>query len=233
MKLRIQLASIKRGLGWAQAASFLVSLILLGYCGFVLMDAKLFQQSEHAVLRKERINLEANPVWQDGTMGRIEIPRLGISAVIVEGTSYTALRRAVGHIEGTDWPGRPGNIGLSAHRDTFFRPLRNIRKNDVISLTNAEVGFRYRVVDTKIVKPNDVAVLEPNGQEILTLVTCYPFYFIGPAPNRFIVRAERIDERKLQPSECLSCFSDLLHDSLQSRVKATDASKIALSRPVQ
>jgi len=233
MKLRIHLDSIKMGLRWAQAASFTVGLILLGYCSFVMVDAKLFQQSEDATIRRQRINLAANPVWQDGTLGRIEIPRLGISALIVEGTSYTSLRRAVGHIDGTDWPGRPGNIGLSAHRDTFFRPLRNIRKNDLISLTNAEAGFRYRVVETKIVKPSDVAVLEPNGQEILTLVTCYPFYFIGPAPSRFIVRAERIDERKLQPSECLSCLTDAIHDSLQARAKFSDQMKIAMSRPRQ
>ncbi len=233
MKLRIHLDSIRMGLRWAQAASFTASLILLGYCCFVMVDAKLFQQSEDPTMRKQRINLAANPVWQDGTLGRIEIPRLGISALIVEGTSYTALRRAVGHIEGTSWPGRPGNTGLSAHRDTFFRPLRNIRKNDLISLTNSELGFRYRVIETRIVKPSDVTVLEPNGKEILTLVTCYPFYFIGPAPSRFIVRAERIDERKLEPSECLSCFTDAIHDSLQAKAKVTDPIKIAMSRPRQ
>jgi sortase A len=83
-------------------------------------------------------------------------------------------------------------VGISAHRDTFFRPLRNIRRNDLITLTTALGEYRYRVVSTRVVSPQDVAVLDPAGNQILTLVTCYPFYFIGAAPNRFIVRAERV-----------------------------------------
>jgi sortase A len=102
------------------------------------------------------------------------------------------LRRAVGHIAGTALPGQTGNIGIAAHRDTFFRPLRNIRRDDVITLTTLGGEYHYRVVSTKIVDPNDVAVLNSDGKEILTLVTCYPFYFIGSAPNRFIVRAARV-----------------------------------------
>ena len=101
-------------------------------------------------------------------------------------------RRAVGHIPGTVLPGRPGNVGISGHRDTFFRPSRNIRRNDLITLTMLSGEFRYRVVSTKVVGPNDLAVLDPGESEILTLVTCYPFYFVGSAPARFIVRAERV-----------------------------------------
>jgi sortase A len=83
-------------------------------------------------------------------------------------------------------------VGITAHRDTFFRPLRNIQRNDVITLTTLRGESRYRVVSTKVVSPDDVAVLDSNGGEFLTLVTCHPFYFVGPAPNRFIVRAERV-----------------------------------------
>ena len=125
-------------------------------------------------------------------MGRIEISRLGVSAMVIEGTTKSTLRRAVGHIAGTALPGRPGNVGLSGHRDTFFRPLRNIRQDDIITLTTAIAEYRYRVVSTKVVGPRDVAVLDADGAEILTLVTCYPFYFVGSAPDRFIVRAERV-----------------------------------------
>ena len=128
----------------------------------------------------------------DGLIGRIEIQRLGLSAIVVEGTTSTTLRRAVGHIPGTALPGQPGNIGISGHRDTFFRPLRNILQNDIITLTTLLGEYRYRVVSTRIVGPNDVAVLDPSQDEILTLVTCYPFYFVGSAPDRFIVRAERV-----------------------------------------
>ncbi len=218
MKLRINLGLFRQGLVWVQFLLLATGIVLTGYCCIVVIDAKIYQQSEHPELRRQRTNLTANPVWQDGSLGRIEIPRLGISALIVEGTSTTALNRAVGHIEGTSWPGVPGNVGLSAHRDTFFRPLRNIKKGDEINLRHPEADFRYQVVSTKVVSPNDVAVLEPDGREILTLVTCYPFYFIGPAPSRFIVRAERVDQRKLKPSECLSCFSDAIHDSAQMRM---------------
>ena len=89
-------------------------------------------------------------------------------------------------------PGQDGNVGITAHRDTFFRPLRNIHMDDVITLTTLQGEYRYRVVSTRVVSPEEVAVLDPTGHEILTLVTCHPFYFVGAAPNRFIVRAERI-----------------------------------------
>jgi sortase A len=131
-------------------------------------------------------------IGPDGLIGRMEILRLGLSVVVVEGTDKPTLRRAAGHITGTGLPGQPGNVGIAAHRDTFFRPLRNIQRDDVITLTTLRGEFHYRVVSTKIVSPYDVAVLNPDGNEILTLVTCYPFYFVGAAPDRFIVRAERI-----------------------------------------
>jgi len=89
-------------------------------------------------------------------------------------------------------PGQPGNVGIAAHRDTFFRPLRNIQRDDVITLTTLSGEYRYRVVSTQVVSPSNVAVLNSDGNQILTLVTCYPFYFVGAAPSRFIVRAERV-----------------------------------------
>jgi sortase A len=122
----------------------------------------------------------------------MEIPRLNLSVVVFEGTTSKTLRRAAGHITGTALPGQPGNVGVAGHRDTFFRPLRNIQPNDIITLTTLRGAYRYRVVSTKIVRPDNVAVLDPDGTEVLTLVTCYPFYFVGPAPDRFIVRAERV-----------------------------------------
>src|SRR6202041_1284198 len=125
-----------------------------------------------------------------GLIGRVEIPRLGLSAMLIEGDDARTLRRAVGHIPGTSLPGQSGNIALSGHRDTFFRPLRNIRENDIIVVTTLGGEFRYRVTSMRVVSPHDVAVLKASAGEILTLVTCYPFYFAGTAPNRFIVRAE-------------------------------------------
>jgi sortase A len=130
--------------------------------------------------------------FADGLIGRIDIPRLGLSVIVIEGTNGTTLRHAVGHISGTALPGRPGNVGISGHRDTFFRPLRHIRQNDIITLTTPLGEYRYRVESMVIVGPDNVAVLDPSAREILTLITCYPFYFVGPAPRRFIVRAERV-----------------------------------------
>jgi sortase A len=110
----------------------------------------------------------------------------------MEGTGKSILGRAAGHIAGTALPGQPGNIGISAHRDTFFRALRNIRRDDTIVLTTLGGDYRYRVLSTKVVSPYDVGVLNSSSDQILTLVTCYPFYFVGAAPSRFIVRATRI-----------------------------------------
>jgi sortase A len=124
-------------------------------------------------------------------IGRIEIARIGLSVIIIDGDDGKTLRRAAGHVPGTALPGQPGNVGITGHRDTFFRPLRNIKVDDVITLTTLQGEYRYRVVSTKVVSPKDVAVLASTGGDVLTLVTCYPFYFVGAAPNRFIVRAER------------------------------------------
>ncbi|MCU1232565.1 MAG: sortase family protein [Candidatus Solibacter sp.] len=179
-----------------QRALFACALLLLGYCAFVLFDTWTFQRSERrqldALLAGRTVSNHLLPAAVGGMIGRIEIARLGISVMVVEGTGATALRRAAGHIAGTALPGQPGNIGISAHRDTFFRPLRNVRKNDVITLTTLAGEYRYRVATTRIVRPADVEVLAASDGEVLTLVTCYPFYFLGSAPDRFIVRAERV-----------------------------------------
>ena len=112
--------------------------------------------------------------------------------MVVEGAGHRDLKRAAGHIPGTAFPGTGGNTGIAAHRDTFFRPLRFIRISDSITVTTPQGAFVYRVVSTQIVKPDQIQVLSPTQAEALTLVTCYPFNFVGPAPRRFIVRAERV-----------------------------------------
>jgi sortase A len=123
---------------------------------------------------------------------RIAIPRLGIAAMVREGIDGRTLNLAIGHIPYTALPGRPGNVGLAAHRDTLFRGLKNVRQDDEITLSTLDHEYTYRVVWYKVVKPDAVDVLQPvPGEESLTLVTCYPFYFVGNAPDRFIVRARR------------------------------------------
>jgi len=113
--------------------------------------------------------------------------------MVREGIDGRTLNLAIGHIPSTALPGRPGNVGLAAHRDTLFRGLKDVRQDDEITLSTLDRDYTYRVVSYKVVKPTAVDVLEPiTGEETLTLVTCYPFYFVGNAPNRFIVRARRV-----------------------------------------
>ena len=132
-------------------------------------------------------------------IGRIQVPRLGVSALILEGVGGRTLRRGVGHIPDTALPDQPGgarrggNVGIAGHRDSFFRGLKDIQEDDLIEVTTPEGVHRYRVEWTKIVRPKDVDVLDGSGEPELTLVTCYPFYYVGSAPKRFIVRAVRVD----------------------------------------
>jgi sortase A len=112
--------------------------------------------------------------------------------MILEGTDARTLRRAVGHISGTPLPGQPGNVGIAGHRDSFFRELRHVEQNDEITLLTLHGTYRYRVDSIRVVGPEETQVLDPSGNDTLTLVTCFPFYFVGPAPKRFIVRAQRI-----------------------------------------
>ena len=130
-------------------------------------------------------------------LARLDAPALRLSATVLEGSDPATLGRAAGHIEQTPLPGEPGNIGIAGHRDTVFRPLRNVKAGDELTLTTADRIFTYRVSETSIVNPQDVSVLDPTPRQALTLVTCYPFTYIGAAPKRFIVRAELIaDERR-------------------------------------
>lgn len=129
----------------------------------------------------------------DGLIGRLTIPRLNLSAVIREGAGEETLRAALGHIPGTPMPGQPGNVGVAGHRDTLFRSLRGVRDDDLIVLETLHGRYVYRVEGTRIVKPTEVSVLASTSKPELTLVTCYPFYYVGPAPDRFIVHARQIE----------------------------------------
>jgi len=125
-------------------------------------------------------------------LGRIEIPRIGVSAIVREGDDDTTLAVAVGHIPGTARPGERGNMALAGHRDSFFRALQHIQVDDTIRIRTAGRRYEYRVDSTEVVAPEATRILDPTGDAVLTLVTCYPFAYVGRAPNRFIVRASRL-----------------------------------------
>ncbi len=137
----------------------------------------------------DRASPPSLPSQSGGIVGRISIPRLHLSAIVEEGVDEATLARAVGHIPGTALPGETGNIGIAGHRDTFFRKLKDLQPKDEIDLTTHSGRFRYTVDSLTVVEPGDVSVLEAKGGKILTIVTCFPFQYIGNAPRRFIVHA--------------------------------------------
>jgi sortase A len=189
------------GIRWIRRILVTFGISILAYCGYVMAESWIFQQAENRQLNQLLAHhreiprpaaLAVSQPTADGLIGRIDIPRLNVSVMVMEGADKGTLQRAAGHIPGTALPGEVGNVGISAHRDTYFRPLRNIKRSDIITLTTALGEYHYRVLSTKVVSPYDVAVLNPSADQTLTLVTCYPFYFVGAAPFRFIVRAERV-----------------------------------------
>jgi sortase A len=127
-------------------------------------------------------------------IGRLEAPSVKMSTPVLEGSDDATLSRGAGHIEDTPYPGEAGNVGIAGHRDTVFRPLRNIHVGDALDLTTTDRIFRYKISKTLIVGPDDVYVLDPTKSPTLTLVTCYPFDYVGHAPRRFIVQAELVKE---------------------------------------
>lgn len=216
MRRVVRIERLGRILKWVQRALFACAVLFLGYCGFALTDGWIFQKREGAdldrLLRNQRAVSQSTPKPEfatspkgapaatAGLIGRIEIPRLLLSAVVVEGIGKTTLRRAVGHIPGTALPGQPGNIGISGHRDTFFRPLKDLKIKDEIQLSTLNGDFRYVVESLLVVDPNNVGVLAPSSENLLTLVTCYPFFYIGAAPKRFVVRARQMPAQALARS---------------------------------
>lgn len=128
-------------------------------------------------------------------IGRLSIPRLHLSAMVREGIDRSTLKLAVGHIPATALPGQAGNVAVAGHRDTFFRGLGDLKTEDEIQFSTLRGNFNYIVESLIIVEPDDVEVLAPSSENVLTLVTCYPFSYIGTAPKRFIVRARQVSRQ--------------------------------------
>jgi sortase A len=197
----------RRVLRWSERLLIVFGIVCFAYLLYAYVETRLYQTFEDRELDEilksgtatgpsgnagENAPPETTAhrsIPAGGMVGRIEIPRLGVSAVIRAGSDPRTLRLAVGYIPGTALPGDPGNLGLAGHRDTFFRKLRDINPNDEIRVVTQDGTFHYYVERTTIVMPEDVWVLNPTASPTLTLVTCYPFNYIGSAPKRFIVRA--------------------------------------------
>lgn len=186
-------------LRWVGRLLFMVSAVLLGYVALVFVQAEVsHSRADQYLVRhipqdpSQAARQPVRPLAEGDILGRIKIPRLGLSAVVLEGTESRTLRLGVGHIRGTAIPGQQGNAAIAGHRDIFFRDLKDIHGGDEIELETADTATHYRVIWARIVAPEDISVLDSTGQPALTLVTCYPFYFIGKAPKRFVVRAQEL-----------------------------------------
>jgi sortase A len=183
-------------LRWMRNVLFLLGALAVSYVGLVVLHAEYFQQVANSTLeqkmqvKEQRQASGPGPAAKEGdVLGRIEIPRLGTKVAILEGTTPQTLAVGVGHIAGTALPGGQGNIGIAGHRDTYFRALRNIQSGDEIRIQSMTGLAHYKVDRVQIVAPDDISVLAPAVRSAITLVTCYPFYFVGAAPKRFVVHA--------------------------------------------
>lgn len=185
-------------LRWSQYICLFIGIGALSWCAYVTADAKWTQASLERVLTGVREGARPKPpralaldaLSPEGSLvGRIDIARVGISAIVLEGDDPRTLARGIGHIPGTALPGWSGNVGLAGHRDTFFRALKRIRLGDDILMTTLQGRYRYRVVSSEVVSPNETRVLGASAIPSITLITCYPFQFIGSAPKRFVVHA--------------------------------------------
>ncbi len=193
---------LRKNLRKLQIVFLIFGTAALGYSGFVLLSAHFYQRAASRHLQETSMapakeagaaGVAPKPVAEGMPLGRFEIPRLKVDDVVIEGDDDKDLRLGIGHIPGTAFPGAPGNVGIAGHRDTFFRPLRNIRAGDLITLTSISgARFQYRVESTEVVAPERSDVLNPTAEPHLTLVTCFPFYYVGSAPKRFIVHAREI-----------------------------------------
>jgi len=191
---------------WLSKALLLAGSAILVWCASVWASAALFEKYESwrwntrypktsralgAPVNETRLvvaDTEPNP---HDVIGWLDVPRLHISTAVLEGDDDLSLDLGAGHIPGTPMPGAPGNVAIAAHRDSFFRSLGGIEPQDRIRLRTPGGDSEYTVESTRIVRPSNVSVLANSGQPELTLVTHYPFRFVGAAPLRFVVRARR------------------------------------------
>ena len=191
---------------WIGRALIVIGLACLIFYSVITVHTWRFQRAAKARVEemvtmerppavREHLPKVSKPLETGEIIGRVDIPRLSLSAAVAEGDDEKTLKTAVGHLPDTPLPWhRSGNVALAAHRDGLFRPLEKIRLEDDIRVLTGRGEYHYRVKKTHIVDPDDVWVLAPTETPTITLITCYPFSFVGNAPRRFIVQAELVED---------------------------------------
>jgi sortase A len=194
------------GFRWFSDVLLITGASLIGFVLWSEMESRNYQASQmrefEQSISEQRTLQEIAPVAPKAPppihqsrgldpllIGRLEVPRLGLDVMVREGTESNTLRKAVGHLRGTALPGQPGNFVVAGHRDSFFRDLRSIQNGDEIRVTTLAGNFTYRVDALSVVAPDDLNPIQGTTTPAITLITCFPFDYVGPAPRRFIVRA--------------------------------------------
>ena len=197
-------------LRWAERLLVIVGVAMLVWCALLVADARIAQsvarQALEAASHVDRsayppsdvttgVPLEPLRLVTGSAVAALSIPRVHLSAMVLHGSDAQTLRRGLGHLEHTPLPGEPGNVVIAGHRDSFFSPLRDVKLGDDVFADTTQGRVHYRVTSMRVVNPHEVSVLDPTDEATLTLITCYPFWVLGPAPDRFVVRATRVVDR--------------------------------------
>lgn len=156
-------------------------------------DARISPQEGMRTVAPASVQVTTDSPADGSILAVLRIPGITLEVPVIYGTGEPVLRRGAGLIEGASFPGDGGNVAIAAHRDTFFRGLKDVAVGDLIELDAPDRKWVYRITELTVVEPTDVHVLADTGEPVLTLVTCYPFYFVGSAPQRFVVRAVAVE----------------------------------------
>ena len=177
-------------------ALVVIGVVLLGYVAGEYWGMYRSQKNLEAEWQRQAATAIAPgkaPVSPDQLLTRLEIPKIQMDAIVVEGASRRELSEGPGHMKQTAQPGETGNAVITAHRDTFFRHIYELNRGDQIKVRRSGRLFTYEVTGKRIVMPEDVSVIKPTDNAQLTLITCYPTYYIGPAPKRLVVFSKLVD----------------------------------------
>lgn len=183
-----------RAARWVQWVAAVVAVVCLGWATYATVAAFAFDRDARRDVERSEARADPPPasLRHGDVIGILDIPRLGFSEIVAEGDTDDILRVAIGHLPDTPLPWQPGKSAIAGHRDGHFRPLKDIKAGDRIHLRGKHGSWEYVVERTLIVLPTDLSVLAPTRERYLTLITCYPFSFVGKAPKRFVIHARAV-----------------------------------------